>query len=247
LAEAEGFRHRGILSQAREQYAKAERDTALETIQPILHSRHVGPDSRLLQAGILVDNRRTGEAMTLLSSLLKERPEIAGAAHSLLARILWESESPNAEKLQEIEEHRQKAEALLPETAEAYLLRAMTAVPAKEQLAALDRALQLDPTHYESRRLRAFTYYASRKYEKMEDDAVAMTVLRPRDPLGHSLRAIAWRELGRYPQAIMDYDVAIRLTSQEDPSYADWSVQRSETLLRMGEYERVIAEAPIGA
>jgi len=45
----------------------------------------------------------------------------------------------------------------------------------KEQLAALDKALELtsrdpdllNPVNYESRRLRAFTYYASRKYEKM--------------------------------------------------------------------------------
>jgi serine/threonine protein kinase/Tol biopolymer transport system component len=243
LAEAEGLRHRAILSQAREQYARAERDAALETIQPILHSKHVGPEARLLQAGILVDNRRSDEAVTILGGLLAEKPAIAGTAHSLLARILWESESPNAEKLKEIEDHRRQAEALLPKTAEAYFLRAMTAVTVKEQLASLDKALHLDPSHYESRRLRAFTYYASRKYEKMEDDAVAMTVLRPRDPLGYSLRAVAWRELGRYPEAVADYDVAIGLTPQDDPQHVDLSIQRCETLLRVEEYKRVIADA----
>ena len=114
--------------------------------------------------------------MTILNSLLHERPEIAGAAHSLLARILWESESLDAEKLQEIEEHRRQAEALLPETAEAYFLRAMTALTVKEQLARSRRQrLQLDPEHYESRRLRAFTYYASRKYDRLRDDALVMT------------------------------------------------------------------------
>jgi serine/threonine protein kinase len=251
LMEAEGFSHRGILSQAREQYAKADRQAALETIQPILQSEHVGPEAQLLQAGILVDNHRSKEAMTILGSLLNDRPEIAGAAHSLLARILWESASPNAEKLQEIEEHRQKAEALLPETAEAYFLRAMTAVTIKEQLTTLDRALQLasldtdllKPVNYESRRLRAFTYYASRKYERMKDDAMVMTILRPRDPLGHSLHARAWRELGRYQEAIADYDMALALTPKGDPAYLDLSTERSETLLWMGDYERVIAEA----
>jgi serine/threonine protein kinase/Tol biopolymer transport system component len=245
LAEAEGFRHGGILSQAREQFAKADREAALETIKPILRSRHVGPEAQLLCAGILVDNRRSDEAVTILGNLLNDRPEIAGAAHSLLARILWESESPNAEKLKEIEEHRQRAEALLPETAQAYFLRAMTAVTVKEQLASLDKALQLDPGHYESRRLRAFTYYASRKYEKMEHDALAMIVLRPRDSLGSSLRAIAWRELGRYKDAIADYDSAIVLTPKDSPEFLDLSTQRCETLLRMGDYERVLAEAPV--
>ncbi len=243
LAEAEGFRHRGILSQAREQYAKAEREAALETIKPILNSIHVGPEARLLNAGILIDNRRSDEAVTILTGLLNEPPEIAGAAHSLLARILWESESPNAEKLKEIEEHRRKAEALLPETAEAYFLRAMTAVTVKEQLASLDRALQLDPAHYESRRLRAFTYYASRKYDRLKDDTMVMTVIRPRDPLGYSLHAIACRELGRYQESIADFDSAIALTPKRDPQYIDLSTQRCETLLRMGDYEHIITDA----
>ncbi|HNS22380.1 MAG TPA: protein kinase [Sedimentisphaerales bacterium] len=261
LAEAESFKHRGILSQAREQYAKADRETAIETIKPILGSKHVGPEARLLQATILVDNRHPDEAMAILSSLLSERPEVAGAAHSLLARILWESDSLGAEKLQEIEEHRKQAETLLfgvppsggkdqsdprkrgTPSAEAYFLRAMTTVTIKEQLASLDKALQLDPRHYESRRLRAFTYYASRKYDKLRDEALGMMILRPRDPLGYALRAKAWRELGRYPEAIADFSLAIALTPGDEPQYVDLRIQQSETFLRMGDYERVIAEA----
>jgi len=243
LAEAEGFRHRGILSQAREQYAKAQREAALEILKPILSSKHVGPEARLLNAGILIDNRRPDEAVTILSNLLNERPEIAGTAHSLLARILWESESPNAEKLKQIEVHRRKAETLLLEKAEAYFLRAMTAVTIKEQLASLDKALQLDPGHYESRRLRAFTYYASRKYETMRDDALVMSVSRPRDPLGSSLRAAALRELGKYIEAIAQYDRAIELISKGDTQYIDLSIQRCEVFLRIGDYKRVISDA----
>jgi serine/threonine protein kinase/Tol biopolymer transport system component/tetratricopeptide (TPR) repeat protein len=243
LVEAEGFRHRGILSQAREQYAKADREGALETIKPILESVHVGPEAALLKAGILMDNRRPEEAVTLLNSLLRERPEIAGAAHALLARILWEGESLDTEKLKEIEEHRQKAEALLPETAEAYLLRAMTAPTVKEQFVALDRALELDVRHYESRRLRAFTYYASRKYERMSEDALVMETLREHDALGYSLRATALQELGRNKDAVTEYDHALALTAKDDPQYLDLATQRSETLLRMGDYQRVVADA----
>jgi len=243
LAEAEGLRDSAILSQAREQYAKAEREAALETIKPILDSRHVGPEAQLLYAGILVDNRRSDEAVTVLGRLLNERREIAGAAHSLLARILYESASSNAERLKEIEEHRRQAEALLPETAEAHFLRAMFAVTIKDQLASLDKALQLVPAHYESRRLRAYTYYASRKYEDMEHDALVMTVVRPRDPLGYSLRAIGLRELGKYHEAILDYDVALSLTPKDSPQYLDLTTQRSETLLRMGRYEHVVTAA----
>jgi serine/threonine protein kinase/Tol biopolymer transport system component len=243
LVEAEGFRHRGILSQAREQYAKAEREAALETINPIRDSKHVGPEARLLEATILVDNRRSDEAAAILDNLLDAPPAIAGAAHSLLARILWEGGSPDAQELEEIESHRRKAESLLPDTAEAYFLRAMTALTVKEQLASLDKALQLDLGHYESRRLRAYTYYASRKYDRLRDDALVMTVLRPRDPLGYGLRAKASRELGRYPEAIADFSLAIALTAGDEAQRVDLRIQQCETLLRMGDYERVIAEA----
>jgi len=244
LAEAEGFKHRSILSQAREQYAKADRDAALETIKPILDSPHAGAEAQLLQATILVDNRQSKEAVTVLDRLLDEQPEIAGAAHSLLARILWESGSPDAQKLEEIEEHRRQAETLLPETAEAYFLRAMTALTVKEQLAALDKAVALDSKHYEARRLRAFTYYASRKYGPMSEEAFAMQVLRDHDPLAHSLRATALRELGRYREAVAEYDRAIALPGQENARHLDLTSRRLETLLRMGSYPRVIADVP---
>ncbi|MCL5278851.1 MAG: protein kinase [Planctomycetes bacterium] len=246
LAQAEGFRHQGVLFQAREQYARADRRAVLETIQPFLQSKYIGPEARLLYAGILVEDRRPQEAVPLLADLVKERPEIAGAAHSLWARILWERQSPGAENVQEIEEHRRQAEALLPETAtaEAYFLRAMTAVTVQEQLAGLHKALQLDPDHYEAHRLRAFTYQASRKYEKMKDDALIMTVLRRRDPLGYSLRAIALRELGKYADAVAEYDNALALTPKDDPQRLNLAAQRSETLLRVGDYERILAEGP---
>ena len=242
LAEAEGFRDRGILSQAREQYAKSEREAALETIKPILQSQHVRPEAWLLHAGILVESRRSDEAMVVLEGLLQEQPEIAGAAHSLLARILEEGESRNAETLKQIEEHRRQAATLLPETAEAHFLQATAALTVKEQLAALDKALKLGPEHYESLRLRAFTYYASRKYERMADDALGMTYLHRADPLGYSLRATALRELKRYQEAIADYDNALALLPKEGSQCFDVSVQRCETFLRMGDYERVLVE-----
>ncbi len=246
LAEAEGFRHRNILSQAREQYAKSDRNAALETIKPILGSRHIGPEARLLCAGIFVDNRRYDEAVTMLKELLDDRAEIAGAAHSLLARILWETESSNAEKLKEIEEHRQKAEQLLPETAEAYFLRAMTAVTVKEQLASLDKALQHDPGHYESHRIRAYIYQASRKYETLEHDALAMMVLRPQEALGYSLRAFACNRMGCYEEALKHCNSALRFTSKMSTDYAELCAQRCEVLMNMDRFDRVIAIASEG-
>ncbi|MCP4261398.1 MAG: protein kinase [Planctomycetes bacterium] len=243
LVETEGIRHKGILSQARDQYTEMDREAALATIKSVLNSRHVGSEARLLYASILVDYRRSDEAITILDSLLNKQPEIAGISYSLLARILLESESIDDEKLKKIDEYQQKAEELLPETAEAYFLRAMMALTIKEKLELLDEALYIDSGHFESRRLRAFTYYASRKYEKMKEDALGMTILRPRDPLGYYLRAIASRELGRYQEAIAYYDSAIALTAKDSEEHIDLSTQRCEILLRMGDYERVVVDA----
>jgi serine/threonine protein kinase/Tol biopolymer transport system component/tetratricopeptide (TPR) repeat protein len=249
LTEADRLRHQALLSQARGQYAKGERQAALETIRSIFDSRHVGPDARLLCAGILAEDHRPDEAAAIVGNLVHERAEIAGAAHALWARILWENETPEAQKRAEIEDHRHKAEALLPRTAEAYFLRAITAATIKGQLAALDKALQLvsinpeplNQVHYESRRLRAFTYYASREYEKMKDDAFAMTILRPHDPAGYFLHAVARQELGRYPEAVADFNSAMIRTAESDPQYLDLAGQQCEALLRQGDYERVVA------
>jgi serine/threonine protein kinase/Tol biopolymer transport system component/tetratricopeptide (TPR) repeat protein len=254
LAEAEAFRRQAaewqdkeILSRAQDQYAKGERQAVLETVQSIFPSPYAGPDAQLLCATILAEDGRSEEAIALLGPLVHERREIAGAAYALWARILIETQSAQAEKSAQIEEYQRQAEILLPKTAEAYFLRAMTAITIKEQLAFLDQALAdpdpLNPITYESHRLRAFLYYASRKYEKMRDDALVMTALRPGDPLGYSLRARALREWGQYREAIAAYDGALTRTPKDDPRYLDLTTQRLETLLRMRSYPAAIAAA----
>jgi len=240
LAKAESLTHESILYKARESYAKGDRKKALGYVESILNSRHVGPDAQLLSASIQVDERLYDDAVAELENLLDERPEIAGAAYALLARALWESQPLDVEKVREIEEYQQRAEELLPETAEAYFLRAMTAPTIKEKLELLDEALDIDRGHYESRRMRAFISYASQKYNKMEHDAYAMVLLQLQNPLGYSLHAMALRELGHFEDAFAEYNKAIELTPRTDPSYTDLHSQRCEILLRMSDYEQVI-------
>ena len=243
LMRSASLADKAILSQAREAFAKNDLVAALKDAKSIINSKHVGPEAKLLYAGIMVEGSRPEEAISTLEGLLKEKREIAGTAHALLARVYWEGKLGESKKLQKVAEHRQKAETLLPETAEAYYLQAMTALTIKEKLNLLDEALHLDPAHYESCRLRAFTYYASRKYEKMRDDALVMVALRPNDPLGYSLRAMALRELGRYEQAIEDYKSAIRFTPERDVRRTNWYDECCESYLRMGDNKGAIAQA----
>jgi len=217
---------------------------ALVMIQPLLAKRHIGPQVRLLHASILLEDRRYDEAVPQLKdlSLLQDRPEVAGAAHALLARIIWESQSLGAQEITEFEEHQEKAEQLLPRTADAYYLRAMTALPIDEKLDLLGLAIGLDRDHYPSRRLRALTYLASRRYEDLENDALMMTDRWPNDALGYSLRATAMKELGDYEEAVTYYDTAIRLTAADDPEYVALNGRCCEALMRMGQYERVLSK-----
>jgi len=55
LVQVEGRRHKDILSQARQHFAKAAHATALEIIEPVLDSKHVGGAARILKDQILND------------------------------------------------------------------------------------------------------------------------------------------------------------------------------------------------
>jgi tetratricopeptide (TPR) repeat protein len=249
---AKALEHERILHEARKLFdtrgmqpegASDPSDEALAKLEPLLASRHVGPEAQLLSATILVEHRHYEDAMPKLEKLRDARPEIGGAAYAQLARIIWESPSLGPEEVKKVEEYRKKAGALLPRTADAYYLRAMGAPTIRERLDLLAQALSLDWQNYEARRLLALTYYASRKYELLREEAFLLTNLRPTDPLAWSLHAAACQGLGSNDEAIQSYDRALRLVPQNDPQYTDLNAWRCEVLMRLGQYERVLDDA----
>jgi Tol biopolymer transport system component/tetratricopeptide (TPR) repeat protein len=169
-------------------------------------------------------------------ALTNERPEIAGAAHYMLATITL---GTNPDKAQE---HTKHAEEMLPETAEAYSLRAMAARTSDETLRWLRRALTLDPTHYPSLKAQALAYYTLRQYQKMSEDAAVLVALRPRDSIGYLLRAIARRELGQLELALEDHGRAIAL-ARTDVEVVDAYDQRRETHMTLAYYEAAAEDA----
>ena len=242
LIEAEAFGHSGILARARESLAERDLRAALEDVKTILESEHVRAQAQLLYANILVEGEEPNEAIVRLESLLEERPEIAGAAHALLARVYWEGPNGGPERLAKASEHRQRAQELLSDTAEAYYLRALTAATIKETLGYLDRALAIGPDHYESRRLRASTHHCSRNFALAAEDALSLTVLRPNDAAGYVHRANALLELGRFDEAVDNFSKAIELTFAEDPRLVDLYNRRREAFTHMGRYQEALAD-----
>jgi serine/threonine protein kinase/Tol biopolymer transport system component len=234
-------RDAGTLAQVRLSLNDGDREGAMSAVEGILDSRHVGPGARLLRAIMLMYENQDELAIAVLKNLLHERAEIAGKAYYLLAQLRLRNFGPNdVEGLK----YKQMANELLPDKAEGYYLSALAAFSIKEQLEWLDEALKCDHRHYEARRLRSLIYLTSRRYEALQDDALALTMLpEQKNGLGHSLRARALAKQGKYEQALDEYDRAIGLVSDEDVDFVDLNAQCCDVLLRMGEYNRVIADA----
>ena len=241
--QVESLEHKSILSEAQRLYASGEFVGALKKIGPILKSKHTGSEARLLYASLLVEGRHPQEAVDRLEDLINEPPKVAGVAHALLARIYWEGRLEEADRLNRVSEHRRKAQELLPATAEAYFLRALSAATIKERLELLDMALDLDSSHYEALRYKAFIHNASKDYSQMQIEARVMMALRPQDPGGYHLSAIAHRETGSYEEAIECLDRAIGLTPADDLRLFELYQERYLTHMRMAKSEDALRDA----
>jgi tetratricopeptide (TPR) repeat protein len=190
------------------------------------------------------------DAVKELEELLDERDEIACQAHFLLARIYLESDPGDLETTEEYQqkakEHQQKGEELFSESAEAYFNRSMMAGTVNKTLEWLNKAIDFDPGHYDSREARALAYYALRKYDEMEIDAFVMIGIESNNSQGYALRAIARREKAirqsekeLFGEAIRDHNKAIKL-SPDDPELYN---QRRRTQMQMGNYEKALSDA----
>ncbi|MFB0554734.1 MAG: protein kinase [Phycisphaerae bacterium] len=244
--------HKRSLALVEDLLSSGEYRQALRKIKPILSSRFVGPKARLLHARILTELQDPEAAIEQLRNLLGERPEIAANAHFLLAAIYLEAAPNDHMTKNKVEIHLRRGERLLPKTADAYLLRAITAQTVQETINWLEEALELDPTHFGARRASALAYYALGEHRNMETEASIMIGSQPKNPAGYSLRAIARREIAitqndsdLLNQAIADHDRAASLIAPRDRRLVGLSNQRRKTLMRMGKYDRALADAKL--
>jgi eukaryotic-like serine/threonine-protein kinase len=120
-------------------YAEGRYQAALKEIEALLTTQDLGAPAHLLRAQLLLELGQFKKAEDELLRLTRAEVEIAGAAHSLLARVFIGVDSDKVDR------HQQLAEAMLPQTADALSLRAMTVGTVDEALVWLSRALELDP------------------------------------------------------------------------------------------------------
>ncbi|MHC4240793.1 MAG: protein kinase domain-containing protein, partial [Planctomycetota bacterium] len=247
LAEAEAIRDRSILSDAREERVQGNSKAALETMEPILHSRHLGSEARLLHAQLILDLHGPTAAVQELDALLSKQEEIpeeiAGKAHFLLAKIYYDSDPYAPGRTEEYrlkwEHHHHQAEQLLLLSADTYLLQAISAGTVRKTFELLDRALKLDDKHYDSLRERTNLHYLNKDYFKMATDAARMIGIRPDHALGYSLSAVAQRELKQFDDVMEYHNQAIELAPDEPELYD----QRRRTYMQLGQYENALRDA----
>ncbi|MCF7973505.1 MAG: protein kinase [Phycisphaerae bacterium] len=253
--QAEIIRHETILSETRALGDQGKYDEALTAIGPLMDSKHVGPEARLLHARLLMMARQSSsgavtasdtqwtQIIQTLKDLLNESNDIAGQAHFLLATLYYESDPEAPASTREFKDqwsyHQQKANELLPETADSYLLRAISATTVPKALAYLERALALDGQHFESIKTRAYIWLASANHRQLILDATQMKTIQPDNALGYALCAIAQRELGWFADALTNHDAAI-LLSPTDVELVD---QRRQTHMRQGEFQKALSDA----
>ena len=217
-------------------YAEGRYQAALAEMENQELDKAKDTKARLLYARILSDVGRREEAEVHLQGLVEAEPETAGAAHYLLARLYL----GNAPK--ESQEHRLRAEQILPRTADGYALRALTAATPDEALKWLNDGLRLFPSHYASRKARALVHHGLRDHASMLRDAETMIAMRPQDSMSYALRALAQREVGQLKEALLDHNQAIEVCDIEAELPILYE-QRQETFWLLGNYSAALQDA----
>jgi serine/threonine protein kinase len=147
---AQSLEHNSRLAEAQELYANRQYAQTSSHLESLLESEHVGRQARLLHAQALIELDGAASAVSELEGLLEEPDAIAGRAHFLLAKILYESQTGSSitddKNHAEWEYHRQQAEKLVPDIANYYFLRKQTEFAARKKLELLRLTVQLDPS-----------------------------------------------------------------------------------------------------
>jgi serine/threonine protein kinase len=224
------------LSTAQQFHTEGRYQDALTEVETLLQEDGSDVKMQLFHAQILFDLGRQVESEPILLSLLGDQSEAAAAAHSLLAKIYLQG---NPEKAKE---HHKLAESLQLQTADAFVLRALTADTPKMRIEWLSKAIDLEPKNYAARQNRALAYYGSKDFGRMLADIEAIITMRPEDKFGYSLRALAKRGMGEMEDALKDHDRVIGMCRLDSES-ARCHSQRQETLFRMKDYRAALRDA----
>jgi len=105
------------------------------------------------------------------------------------------------------------------------------------------KTIELDPGYRSAYANRASAYAALREFEKSIADYRRAAELDPANPENHLQMGIDLHQLGRYPEAVAEYDEAIRRVPNGDPRSGAYYLYRSYAWSALGRRERARADA----
>jgi len=223
---------------------RGQSQTALQAIDALPEATQNQSSICLMKAQLHIDLGEFKPAEEILLQLIQaapqNSPQIAGVGHYLLAQVYLPIDFDKADK------HKKLAESILPETAKDFYMRGMFATSPDEALSWFSKAVENDVTDYRALKAQTFANYSLKAYQDMAKDAGFLIKLRPKDYMGHALRAIALREIGQCDLALKDHAQAITLCSRLDELPRLYS-QRRETSIRVGHYKEALEDSQVAA
>lgn len=236
---ARSSEYRLVILEARNDLGNGRLSTGLAKVDTAIQQAPDSPSLRVLRAKFLLQMVRTGEAIEVLEAVLARHPDY-WSAHYILAQVYRENKLRSAYQREKrfvdekkAEFHRKQVERLMPETAEAYYIRACHEPDPNRAVELLEQALELEPLVFE------YLYERSRRYEQLEQfedmllDAERCVAMRGAWMTCYVQRGKAYYFLGRLEEARRDYDRAIKLDPQCPVGWHNLGLAKSD----MGDHQ----------
>jgi len=230
VAQSRGVRL--LLLEAEADHVQGAFESGLRKVDRLLAQESDLVTAQLLRARFLWNMRRGRDAIRYLEGIVEREPD-CWAAHYRLAALYAEEDQERAAY------HRETADRLMPETADAYYVRARVEGDPLQAIKLLDEALKFDPGHVDAMMDRASRNLDLDRYQDALIDADRAVAMRPDWSVPYGLRGLALYVLGRDELAIEAFDRACEM----EPSFAVWWARRADVNCRLRRFAESISDA----
>jgi tetratricopeptide (TPR) repeat protein len=224
-------------------YGEAHRQLNIHSNQRLLAQAEANALEQLIQQGeIASEAREWSKAETIWQQVITVQPNNANAYSKLCRALsLQDKDKLNKDKLNQAKKTCNKAVALNPKLADAYISRGTMYAILKvydQAIADFNQAIALNPQLGRAYNNRGLTYRDLKRYEEAISDFDRAITLDPKEVLPYYNRGRTYRDLKRYEEAIVDFNQAIAL----DPKKGFLYNNRGLTYRDLKRYEEAIVD-----
>jgi serine/threonine protein kinase/Tfp pilus assembly protein PilF len=211
-----------------------------EGLEKIDQALQIDPDlveARLVRARLLIQLYHHREAAEEAQWVLERHPD-DWTSHAILAGLARYPATQFRLVGLSAESHLTVVEAVAPDAAEAFYLRALSMENARERIALLDRALDLDPADAEAIQARIWSLEELEDFDRARADADRLITARPRSSQGWRMKAEVYRLQRDYEQAQAAIERAIKINPEDPLNF----VQRAAIRWHSGDHDGAVAD-----